>query len=73
MKTGMTVAALIQYLQTVDPSWRVVMSKDAEGNDYSPLRIVEAAHYEEESTWSGTVLDEDEDGGEPVVCLWPVN
>jgi hypothetical protein len=66
----------------------VVMSKDGEGNGYSPLAEVETAMYEADSTYSGDryLSDEDREAtGEPddynaapgdavpAVFLWPTN
>lgn len=66
----------------------VVLSKDSEGNGFSPLAEVETAMYRAESTWSGEhyMTDEqvdadpgydDEDrapeGSVPAVFLWPTN
>lgn len=39
----------------------VIMSKDAEGNGYSPLAGVYSGHYEADSTWSGEIKDTEED------------
>lgn len=63
----------------------VVMSKDAEGNTYSPLSDSDVCLYVMDSTWSGEVhdLDPDEDDewgvsedDENVIkalVIWPVN
>jgi hypothetical protein len=60
----------------------LVMSRDAEGNGYSPLSGYSApSKYEPESTWSGYVLhpddvdpeDEYHAGLPDVICLWPTN
>lgn len=66
----------------------VVMSKDGEGNGYSPLAEVDAAMYDAETTWSGERCLSDEQRtatGEPdeyreapetavaAVYLWPTN
>lgn len=53
----------------------VVLAKDGEGNDFSPLDEVDAARYRADSTWSGerhSTEDEDPDAI-PAVFLWPVN
>lgn len=56
----------------------VVMSRDAEGNDFSPLNAAEFELYEPTSTYSGELVeleDEEEtpDGVVPSVVLWPTN
>lgn len=77
----LTAGALIEALRTVPPDTPVVMSKDAEGNGYSPLSSAEVTGYvyEPDSTWSGEVHDttdpdyEPDDQDVPVVLLGPVN
>lgn len=49
----MTVADLIERLQNCNPEAFVVMSKDAEGNGYSPLSGAYEEIYVPDSTWSG--------------------
>lgn len=51
---AMTVGELIEALQDVPPETLVVMSKDGEGNEFSPLaEIGTESTYEATSTWSG--------------------
>lgn len=85
----MTVAVLIKRLQQEDPKRIVVMSRDAEGNGYSPLYQVSTGAYAAESTWSGTVGLEPADltpkaraqgftkadviDGKPALILYPTN
>jgi hypothetical protein len=56
---SLTVNDLIERLQQLPPDHLVVMSKDAEGNGYSPLADVTGPDdphvYEPETTWSGEV------------------
>ena len=55
----MTVKKLIKQLQEIENKVRVViMSKDAEGNGYSPLSNLQESAYEADSTWSGEILME---------------
>ena len=55
----MTVDELRAALEGIDGSLIVVMSKDAEGNDYSPLADLEGESvYVPECTWSGAVYIE---------------
>jgi hypothetical protein len=57
----------------------MVMSKDGEGNEWSPLSDYGAMMYIKENSYSGEVraIDEYEEegltGGIPAVVLWPVN
>lgn len=84
----MTVKELIEQLQKIENKDRIViMSKDAEGNDYSPLYDLSEKSYKAETTWYGEVspefltdemkdegwTDEDIKGGEPALVLGPVN
>lgn len=67
-----TVAQLIAFLQRCNQDAVIVMSKDAEGNTYSPLRTAGTTYYIAETTYSGEV-DDDATDQLPVVSLWPVN
>ena len=83
----MTVAELIELLKEVEPSRIVIMSRDAEGNGYSPLEGTWKGVYVPDSTWSGDVgleiltvededagfTDEDVLSGEPALILCPTN
>lgn len=66
----------------------VILAKDCEGNDYSPLASIGTAMYDADSTYSGDLYltDEDRDAMEepdeydeapesavPAVFLWPTN
>ncbi len=56
-----TVGELIDWLAT-QPRYRiVVMSRDAEGNGFSPLADAGDAMYVAESTWAGDVYPTPED------------
>lgn len=68
----MTLAEFRKALDGFPDDFRVILSKDAEGNGFSPLSQVDGPMtYEEESSWSGEVY-EDHDNDNCVV-LWPVN
>ena len=84
----MKVSELIEHLKNEDQDRIVVLSKDSEGNGYSPLAIVDTCAYKEESTWYGYIgfeelTDDDrragfteEDiikDGIPAIVLWPTN
>lgn len=52
----MTVAKLIEALSALPKHMKVIIQKDAEGNDYSPLYAVDGnAIYIPQNTWSGEV------------------
>ena len=51
----MTVGDLIKQLKGFDKTRKVILSKDSEGNDFSPLDECSTGMYVPESTWNGTV------------------
>lgn len=59
MSVGMTVGELIGRLRAMDQKAVLVMSVDAEGNDYSPLADVQPANYFPVTNWSGDIYDYD--------------
>lgn len=79
----MKVKDLKAILSTLDDEIEIVMAKDEEGNDYSPLAETSLGVYQPESTWSGEFFAyenmENEDYAQPTenvvpaICLWPVN
>ena len=84
----MKVSELIEQLKAIDPNRIVILSKDVEGNGYSPLDDLWSGAYRANSTYSGDVgfeslTEEDRsrgygdgdviDDGEPAVILCPVN
>ena len=85
----MTVNELIKQLRNIEPSTEIVMSKDAEGNDFSPLADVCFYYtYIPTSTWSGDIINlnlsneeleindeqrKDFENEKKVVTLWPTN
>lgn len=86
---SVTVGELRDLLNGLDPNLVIVMSKDGEGNGFSPLAEAYEAWYEADNTWSGNIIDADylaveEDatvdeiqerlhGATECVVLWPVN
>lgn len=65
------VGALKRILEHFDDNDLVILSKDGEGNGFSPLSEAEDNHYEAETTWMGEMTG---DGpGERCVLLWPIN
>jgi hypothetical protein len=75
----MKVKELIEQLKLMPQDSEVVMSKDGEGNNFSPFAEMTKCLYEPENTWSGELVDEEELDEEPsetclrAVCLWPVS
>jgi hypothetical protein len=72
---AITVKQLRERLALCPDDAIVVLSKDAEGNDFSPLPFDDGlaiGRYVADSTWSGEFRADDE--AEVVaVCLWPTN
>ncbi len=85
----MTIKELIEQLKTFDQNLKVIMSKDGEGNNYSPLDDIGIGVYTPECTWSGDFYPKpdaddvesreeyaqllDENGAVASICFWPVN
>jgi hypothetical protein len=73
----MKVKELIELLQTLPADSEVILSKDSEGNRFSPLCDYSDAHYQAETTWSGEIWDDEEaeppEDAVPCVVLWPTN
>jgi hypothetical protein len=79
----MKVSELIAELQKCEPDLEVVVSKDGEGNGYSPAIEAQSGYYDADTTWSGEFYGEeivgDEDYSQPsekavgAVCIWPTN
>lgn len=71
----MTVGQLRARLAGYHDDLPIVMSKDAEGNGYSPLEDVEATLYVAHTTWSGECYPDwyAPDNAVDAVCLWPGN
>jgi hypothetical protein len=52
----MTVAQLKAELKSLPDDLLVVMSRDSEGNGFSPLSdVADNARYEQENAWSGEI------------------
>jgi hypothetical protein len=56
-----TVGDLMDYLATQPRDRKIVLSKDAEGNGFSPLADAGESMYSAETTWSGDVHPTPED------------
>jgi hypothetical protein len=50
-----TCGELADYLATQPRDRKIVLSKDAEGNGFSPLADAGVSMYTADSTWSGSV------------------
>jgi hypothetical protein len=73
-----TVDELRESIADLPGDLIVVMSKDAEGNGFSPLAEVEpATRYAADSEYSGECPHPDDWDDHPeaveAVCLWPTN
>jgi len=83
----MTVKELIKYLEEIPGDTIIIMSRDSEGNSYSPLSGISTEYnYRAEETWYGEIKlrpevaehADPEDIGEgpdwkPAVVIWPIN
>jgi hypothetical protein len=74
----MTVKELRDFLADKPDDLIIVMSCDAEGNGYSPLRIADSTNYVPDTAYFGEIYDdpiEAEGQGEvcPCIGLWPTN
>ena len=79
----MKVKQLKEILVDLPDEMEVVLSKDGEGNNFSPLAECEEGLYDPDSTWSGSFysLDilGDDDYSQPgneakaAIVLWPTN
>lgn len=57
----MKVKDLIERLSELDPQMDVIVQKDSEGNDYSPLVNLHVGVYVPETTYSGSFYDHDDE------------
>lgn len=75
----MNVRELIQELMQYPEDCVVILSSDSEGNNYSPVTVVDRVQYVAESSCYGRLFDpdeeEEEEGNKSVeaVALWPAN
>ena len=67
----MKVKDLKKVLEDLPDDLLVIMSKDGEGNGFSPLSDIGVYLYKENNSWSGEIDSESEKKN--CVCLWPVN
>jgi len=78
----MKVGNFRKLLEGLPDDAELVLSKDEEGNDFSPVSDITEGMYYSTETWYGEFfamgdLDEDEqeekDVGVQAFCIWPVN
>lgn len=75
----MKVKELIALLTDLPQEHEVVLSKDSEGNSFSPLASHGQYMYIPDSTWAGDIMHEEDaeeyeqDYVENAVVLWPTN
>lgn len=77
----MKVKELIELLSEMNPEHEVILSKDGEGNAFSPCGAHDVGQYVPDSTWSGewrsSGLPPDDGGCTQrqinAILLWPTN
>ena len=73
----MKVKDLMNLLKDLPQDYEVILSKDGEGNDFSPLADHGLYMYVPDSTWSGEAVCkeecDEENYQENSVVLWPTN
>lgn len=84
----MKVGRLKELLKNIDNDRIIVLSRDSEGNSYSPLAEIDDSYvYVAETTWSGEIYidkltpelvklgysERDVADGDPALVLWPIN
>jgi len=71
---SLTVKQLIEKLKKENQDALVVVSRDSEGNSFSPLHQAEPSTYKAERNWHGYLTDgtpSEADGTVAAVVLWP--
>jgi hypothetical protein len=70
-----TVKQLREILDQLEPERVIILSKDSEGNNFSPLNNLSPEQYVPVNTWSGWLLMDGETGelAKPAIVLWPTN
>ena len=68
----MTVRELIVALKMTDQKAEVVMSRDGEGNGFSPLSSISKDRYtpDPKMPWA---IEPDQDGPRKCLIFWPTN
>jgi len=70
----MTVGELKEKLAEFTDDVEVVISIDGEGNDFKRVTELETAMFLPNDAYSGDLVDDDDEseGVEPVVVIWPM-
>jgi hypothetical protein len=66
----LTVGDLKRIIGGLPDHLEVIVSKDAEGNSYSPMEGVYKGIYEPETKWSGDFIGDEEDP--EAIAIFPV-
>lgn len=73
----MNIGRLRALIAGMPDDMPVVVAKDGEGNDFSPLATTEEAFYEAQTTWYGDYIHPSDASDYPdavkALILWPVN
>lgn len=71
----MNVKQLKEILQHFPDEYELILSKDSEGNMFSPLASLEECKYIPETGYMGEAIfdSEDEEESPNAICLWPTN
>ena len=72
----MKIKDVLDVLSKENPDALVILSRDGEGNSFSPLADWSRQGYSSSTPWSGVITGpEDESEGDEVecICLWPTS
>lgn len=73
----MKIKELMEILADLNPEHEVVLSRDGEGNGFSPLSAYGVGQYVPESTWSGELRSAENKECKKkdlnAIVLWPAN
>lgn len=72
----MTVKELLDIIVDLKDDTLVVLASDAEGNSFSPLAECSSESYVAETSYSGEIVDQEDDGvtdGVAAIVMWPTN
>ena len=69
----LTVGDLREQIADLPDSLIIVLAKDAEGNDYSPLGCMGTNRYRPHNSWSGNVSKHPHKDSVPALVLEPIN
>lgn len=70
----MTVKELKLHLTNIDDDLEIIIQKDSEGNDYSPLDGIDVSGgYVPYNKWSGEMAYSEDSLSKKVLVLFPIN